>query len=50
MTEKRGSKKDMVPRSDPEVCFSVHGYIATEHGWQHASTEHCYKACVIEVI
>ena len=26
------------------------GAIATEHGWQHANTEHCYRACVIEVM
>ena len=40
-------KKKPMPKNQED---ELSGAIATEHGWQHASTEHCYRACVIEVM
>ena len=40
-------KKKPMPKNQED---ELSGAIATEHGWQHASTEHCYRACFIEVM
>ena len=37
-------KKPMPKHQEDELP----GAIATEHGLHHASTEHCYRACVID--
>jgi len=38
-------KKKPIPKRQED---ELPGAIATEHGLHHASTEHCYRACVID--
>ena len=46
----RRPRKSQKETNAKEPRNELSGAIATEHGWQHASTEHCYRACFIEVM